>query len=87
MAVVACGGSERAVTTSPPPATDAEMAEFCQAYDAVSERSWGEITEALIEVAPAEIGAEVIRASQPPGDTWLEDRQAVEDFIGRCEDI
>lgn len=31
--------------------------------------------------------AEMITASEPPGETWEEDRNAVEDFIARCNDL
>jgi hypothetical protein len=87
MTVVACGGSATTETTSPAPASDAEMSAFCEAYHSVSELSWDEMTAALIEVSPAEIRAEMVRTSQPPGETWAEDKQAVEDFIERCEDL
>jgi hypothetical protein len=27
----------------------------------------------------------MIRASEPPGETWFEDRQAAEEFMARCD--
>ncbi|HEY7704244.1 MAG TPA: hypothetical protein VID03_05375 [Acidimicrobiia bacterium] len=86
LATFACGGSEATVTTGePPPATEAEMATFCEKYETVRSQSWGEMTAALIEVSPDEIKAVMIRASEPPGETWFEDRQAAEEFMARCD--
>jgi hypothetical protein len=88
VAVVACGGAETTVTTAQPqPATQAEMEQFCAKYDTVRSQSWGEMTAALVEVSPAEIKDEMSRTSQPPGETWAEDREAVEDFLDRCDDL
>jgi hypothetical protein len=63
------------------------MERFCTEYEKVRSQSWGEMTAALVEVSPAEISAEMFRTSQPPGETWAEDRQAVEDFLDRCDDL
>ena len=88
LVVVACGGSGTVGSTSPPePATEAEMELFCEKYATVSSQSWSDLTVALIDVSPEEIRAEMIRASEPPGETWEEDRNAVEDFIARCNDL
>lgn len=86
--VVSCGDSSTVDSTSPPqPATEAEMEVFCEKYETVSSQSWSDLTVALIDVSPEEIRAEMIRASEPPGETWEEDRNAVEDFIARCNDL
>ncbi len=85
-AIGACGGSETTETTAPPPpATEAEMKVFCERYDELRAMSWGEMTAGLIEVAPAEIEGPLFRTSQPPGESWAEDREAVEDFLDRCD--
>jgi hypothetical protein len=84
--IASCGGAERTVTTSaPPPATEAEMVAFCEAYESVRNQSWGEMTAALVDASPAEIKDEMLRTSQPPGESWAEDRDAVEAFLDRCD--
>jgi hypothetical protein len=88
LVVASCGDAENADSSSPPePATEAEMELFCEKYETVSSQSWSELTAALIDVSPEEIRAEMIRASEPPGETWAEDLEAVEDFIARCNDL
>lgn len=79
------GGEAEAGTTIPPPPTDAEMMIFCEKYDTVRERSWDELTAALVEVSPAQIKGPMFRTSQPPGETWAEDKEAVEEFLRRCD--
>src|SRR5262245_49632429 len=86
VALTSCTSADSAPTTGPPPpATEEEMEAFCAAYDEVRSQSFGEITAALVEVSPAEIQDQMIRTSQPPGDGWLEDRTAVEEFLDRCD--
>lgn len=87
VAVAGCGPSTSQTTVPPQPATPAEMEQFCQAYESVRMMSWSEMTAELIEASPAEIKAQMIRTSQPPGETWEEDRRAVEDFMQRCDDL
>jgi hypothetical protein len=63
------------------------MAEFCAHYEAVRSKSFGEITAELAEVAPEEIKAQMVRASNFPTEGWEEIRSAVEDFLERCDDL
>lgn len=85
LALVSCSDSDSSDTTDPAPATEAEMAAFCEAYEEVREQSWSEMTASLIDVSPAEIRVQMVRTSEPPGETWAEDREAVEAFIARCD--
>jgi hypothetical protein len=86
VAIASCGTAQTTEpTVSPQPATEAEMEAFCEAYESVRNQSWGELTAALIEVSPAEIQDEMIRTSEPPGESWEEDRVAVEAFLDRCD--
>jgi hypothetical protein len=88
MLVAACGDGTTTDSTNPPqPATAAEMEAFCDAYEAVRSKSFGEITTALIEVSPDEIRTQMVRASNFPTDGWEEIRSAVEGFLDRCDDL
>lgn len=86
LVLVSCSDSSSSDTIDPPPATEAEMASFCEAYEEVREQSWSEMTASLIDVSPLEIKVQMVRTSEPPGETWAEDREAVEEFIARCDD-
>ncbi len=62
------------------------MEVFCDKYESVQSESWSEMTAALIDVSPAEIKAQMVRTSEPPGETWKEDQEAVQAFLERCND-
>ncbi len=86
LVLASCGGAETADTADQSsPATEAEMAVFCEKYETVREQSWSEMTAALIDVSPDEIKVAMVRTSEPPGETWAEDLDAVEKFLERCD--
>lgn len=65
---VACGGAEITDEINPPSATPEQVAAFCDRLDEVRDREIGAMFEALLDLAPPELGAALTRLTGPRRD-------------------
>lgn len=85
ISAVSCSGDpgRSGTTAHPEPATEEQLAVFCDVYDENLNESRQDLMAALSEVAPAEIEGPIKRAAEL--NSSFDDDAAIAEFLKRCD--